>query len=72
MGRRTGCMRRFQDPVALISVGDDVIVPFDEQVSGRGFAEWGSGKGVDIEFGIGKRRGHYGVATGGKDGNGSK
>lgn len=57
-------MVRFEDPVGVFGVGDEVVIPFDLQVAGRLLAERRSrrksvvarGK-VDGEIDLGKLRG---------------
>ena len=50
-------MGGFEDPEGVTGVCDGGVVPFDLEMSGRFFEEWGPREGVDVEFGFGRHVG---------------
>lgn len=45
-------MRRFENPVRVFRIGDDLVSPFYLEVAGGLFEEWGSGEVVHVQLGL--------------------
>lgn len=44
----------FEDPVCIFCVSDCLASPFDLKMAWRLFEKWGTGKGMDVELGLGR------------------